>query len=66
MKNNISSAANCITVDTIFDLKLERREHKMYPCGAPKKGKQNEIRRCIAILTLSLFLTEVINILHRI
>ena len=46
----------------------KKREHKIDPCGAPKKTKQNKIRRCIAILTftLSLFLAEFIIILHRI
>ena len=24
----------------------EEREHKIDPCGAPKKTKQNKIRRC--------------------
>ena len=39
----------------------------MDPCSAPKKTKQRKIRRCNSyILTLSLFLAEVINILHMI
>ena len=51
MKNNISSVANCLTVDTVwFDRLLmqirKKRGHKIDPCGVPKKTKQNKIRRC--------------------
>ena len=44
----------------------KKKEHKIDPSGAPKKTKQNKIRRCnnSYILTLSLFLAEVIYIFH--
>ena len=47
MKSNTSSAANCLTVDTIwFDLmQIRKREHKIDPSGALKKTKQYKIRR---------------------
>ena len=39
MKSNISSAANyLITVYIVWNEK--EREHKINPCGAPKKTKQ--------------------------
>ena len=45
MKSNIQSAANCLTVDTIwFDLLyITKREHKIDPCNTPKKSKQNKV-----------------------
>ena len=49
MKNNTSLTANYLTIDTIwFDLMQIRknRGHKIDPFGAPKKTKQNKIRRC--------------------
>ena len=39
--------------------------HKIDPYGAPKKTKQNK-EDVIAILTLSPFLAEVLDIMHRI
>ena len=52
---------------TWFDLmKIGKREDKIDPCGAPKKLKKIKLEDVIAILTLSLFLDEVINILHKI
>ena len=48
-------------------MEIRKREHKIYPCGAPKKTKQNKIRTC-SIYThfISFSLAEVITILHRI
>ena len=53
MKSNISSVSNSLIVDTIwmdtiwFDLMyIRKREHKIDPCGATKKTKQNRISRC--------------------
>ena len=72
IKNNISTAASCLTVDNIwFDRLLmyirKQRGHKIDSCGAPKKTKQNKIRRCNSYTHfISFFLPEVINILHRI
>ena len=64
-----SSAANCLKVDTIwFDLMQirKKREHKIYLCGAPKKTKQNKIKRWNSYTNFISFLAEVVNILHRI
>ena len=60
MKNNVLSAANCLTGDTVwFDrLSMQIRKkigQKIDPCGTPKKTKN----------LLFLFLAEV-NILQRI
>ena len=41
-----------------------KEESELDPQGAPKKTKQNKIRTCK--LTVSIFIAEVINILHRI
>ena len=42
MKSNISSAANCLIVDTLrFNLmQIRKREHKLNSHGSPKKTKQ--------------------------
>ena len=71
MENTKSSAANCLTVDTKwFDRLLtsirKKRGHKIYTCGAPKKTKQNNIRRCSSYTRFISFLAEIINILHMI
>ena len=65
MKNNISSLL-LLTVDTIWFNVNWKEEKALNPEGAPKKMKQNKIRRYTAIITLSIFLAEVIKILHRI
>ena len=55
-----------MTVDTIwFDLmKIGNREHKIDLCNASYKT-QNKIRRCnLAVLTLPITSTEVINNLY--
>ena len=50
-ENNMSSAADCLNMDTAwFDTLLmsvrKKREHKIDLCGASKKTKQNKIMRC--------------------
>ena len=46
---------------------MRKRQHKIDPCSAPKKTIHKiKLEDVMALLTLSLFLAEVINILHRI
>ena len=47
-------------------MKIRKREHKIDPGGAPKKTKQNKIRRCNSYTHFISFLAEVIGMLHRI
>ena len=47
-------------------MKIRKREHKIDPGGAPKKTKQNKIRRCNSYTHSISFLAEVIGMLHRI
>ena len=43
-----------------------KRERKIDLRGAPKKTKQNKVRRCNSDTHLISFLAEVVDILHRI
>ena len=52
----------------IYQLKkiTKNRENKIDPCGKPKETEKIKLEDVIAIFTLSLFLPEVTNILHKI
>ena len=66
MKNNISSGTNCLAVDSVwFDLMetKNKREHRIDPCGAPKKTKQNKTGRCNRYTHFMSFSADVANVL---
>ena len=66
MKNNRSSAANCLTVDTVWcKLEIERAWNWSLQVQL-KRLHEIKVEDAIAIVTLSLFLAGVIDILHRI